>query len=195
MRAVSVRASNDDLHIGPLLREARQRQSLTISQVAEATGLTTGFLSRIERDITSPSVATLVAICEALALPVGQLFAAPETAVVRAADAPSLMLNRPGIQELLLTPRNQPRLQMIRSTIDPLGSGGDDLYTINAELEIAHVLSGSLEIEFASRTETLEAGDTMTFPARDPHTWRNPSSKRSTEMIWLMTPATWASTD
>jgi transcriptional regulator with XRE-family HTH domain len=72
MRSVPIAAGTQELRIGARLRDARQRQGLTIDQVAQSTGLTKGFISRIERDMTSPSVSTLVTVCAALSLPVSR---------------------------------------------------------------------------------------------------------------------------
>src|SRR6476620_7561773 len=141
MKALPVQATDSaNPRIGARLRDARQRQGLTIEQVAQLTGLTKGFLSRVERDITSPSVATLVAVCETLSLQVGALFAAPQTDVVRRQSAPRIQLTGEGVEERLLTPRDQARLQLVRSKIEPLANGGADLYTLNSQVEVLHVL-------------------------------------------------------
>ncbi|MEP9384897.1 helix-turn-helix domain-containing protein [Nocardioides cheoyonin] len=184
--------SGAGLHLGPRLRDARQRQGLTIDQVAQMTDLTKGFISRLERDMTSPSVATLVTICDALSLPVGELFTAPKTDLVRRTQAPRIQLTGQGAEERLLTPRAQSRLQMVRSTIEPLASAGSELYTLNAELEVLHVLKGQIELVFTGQTELLGTGDTMTFAGREPHTWRNPSATRTAEALWIISPATWS---
>ena len=183
------------LRIGPRLRDARLRQGLTIDQVAQLTDLTKGFISRLERDMVSPSVTTLVAICDVLSLPVGDLFATPKTDLIRHKDAPLIPLTGEGVEERLLTPRAQGRLQFVRSMIEPLATPGTDLYTLNAELEVIHVLKGRLELVFTGRTEVLQAGDTMTFGGREPHTWRNPSASHRTEALWIISPATWATTE
>lgn len=53
MKALPVEPSHAHVAIGSRIRAARQAQRLTIEQVADSTGLTKGFLSRIERDLTS----------------------------------------------------------------------------------------------------------------------------------------------
>jgi transcriptional regulator with XRE-family HTH domain len=92
MKALPVEPSNVPVAIGSRIRAARQSQRLTIEQVADATGLTKGFLSRVERDLTSPSVASLVTLCQVLSISIGDLFAAPETHLTKdrraAADSP-----------------------------------------------------------------------------------------------------------
>ena len=66
MKALPVEPSSAALAIGSRIRAARHAQRLTIDQVADSTGLTKGFLSRVERDLTSPSVASLVTLCQVL---------------------------------------------------------------------------------------------------------------------------------
>jgi transcriptional regulator with XRE-family HTH domain len=191
VKAVPVGPSAGPPRIGARLRAARQRQGLTIDQVAAAAEVTKGFVSRIERDETSPSVATLVTICEVLSLPVGALFEAAQTELVRRGEEPQIHLTGAGTEELLLTPRGQSRLQVIRSSIAPGGSGGAELYTLNCELEVLHVLKGRLDLVFSKDSHRLMAGDTMTFAGREPHTWSNPDATRAAEAIWVIVPASW----
>lgn len=182
----------DGLRIGARLRDARLRQGLTIEHVARLSNVTKGFVSRLERDMTSPSVTTLVTICEVLALPVGELFSAPKTDVVRRGAAPRIELTGEGIDERLLTPSGQGRLQLVHSTVEPGANGGAELYTLNAEVEVLHVLKGQIEVVFADHMEALSPGDTITFSGREPHTWRNPSTTRTAEALWIIAPASWA---
>lgn len=191
MKPVLLSPSNQGLRIGARLRDARLRQGLTIDQVGTRTNLTKGFISRVERDLTSPSVSTLVTLCEVLSLPVGELFETAKTAVVRRAEAPQVFLTGSGADERLLTPRGQGRLQLIRSVIVPGGTGGPELYTLNCELEVVHVLKGRLQLQFSQHIELLAVGDSMTFSGREPHTWANPDGARTAEVIWVVAPAPW----
>ncbi|MGJ3561185.1 helix-turn-helix domain-containing protein [Streptomyces sp. INA 01156] len=88
MKALHPKPSALPVRVGARLRACRKAQGLTIEQVAAATGLTRGFISRVERDETSPSVATLVTLCQVLSLPVGSLFEDADTEVIRLGDAP-----------------------------------------------------------------------------------------------------------
>ncbi|HKO33607.1 MAG TPA: helix-turn-helix transcriptional regulator, partial [Candidatus Limnocylindria bacterium] len=49
----------EDILIGRSLRDARRRRGLTLKAVAQEAGVTESFLSQVERDIASPSIATL----------------------------------------------------------------------------------------------------------------------------------------
>ena len=175
--------------IGARLRAARQARGLTLDQVAQAAGLTKGFVSRLERDDVSPSVASLVAVCDVLGLRVGELFDPPQH---RRSSAPAkgrlINFGGEGATERLVTPGTQTALEVIHSVIEPGGNGGDELYALACEAECAYVLSGTVEVVLADHAETLSAGDAMTFPGNAPHTWRNPRS-RPCKVLWILAPA------
>ena len=66
MKALPVQQAERSPELGSRLRNHRLRQHMTIEQLATATDLTKGFISRVEREQTSPSVASLVKLCRAL---------------------------------------------------------------------------------------------------------------------------------
>lgn len=177
MKTLPVESSGAAINIGSRLRGVRQRQRMTIDQVAELSGLTKGFLSRVERDLTSPSVSTLLKLCEVLGIEVGTLFEVPETMLVRLEEAPRVSLGGEGITEQLVTPRSEKRVQMIRAEIAPRGSGEAELYSVDCELEVLHVIAGKFTLVLPEQRVELQAGDTMTFPGREPHSWENESDE------------------
>ena len=177
--------------IGPKLRTTRLAQGLTIAQVAEATGLTKGFISRIERDETSPSVATLVTICQVLSLAIGSLFEADDHEVIALEDAPLVNFGGSRVTERLLTPRAESRVQVLRSVLEPGASGGADYYSISCEAEVLHVLAGAITLRFPHEEITLYAGDSVTIAGREPHTWVH-GSPDPAEVMWVITPAAWS---
>ena len=174
--------------IGARLRVARQRRHLTLDQVAQAAGLTKGFVSRLERDDVSPSVASLVSVCDVLGLRVGDLFDPPHSAVIRAGEGQLINFGGEGAVERLVTPGSQSALEVIHSIIEPGGNGGEELYALACDSECAYVLSGTVEVVFEQHAETLSAGDAMTFPGSSTHTWRNPGTQPC-EVLWILAPA------
>jgi len=177
------------VRIGARLRAARVARGLSIGTVAEASGLTKGFLSRLERDAASPSVASLVAVCDVIGLRVGALFDAPETALVRAGDGRLIEFGAESAEERLLTPGTQQQVEVIHSVIQGGGHGGVELYTLDCETEFAYVVGGHLELVLEDETVTLGRGDAMTFPGRTPQTWRNASATEPCEVLWVLSPA------
>jgi transcriptional regulator with XRE-family HTH domain len=192
MRPLPVSPTNNGIRIGAKLRAARKAHGYTLDQLALSAGLTKGFLSRVERDETSLSVASLITLCEVMSLDVGSLFAVPEVALVRRETAPTIDLGGTGVNERLMTPRGQPRLQVVHTTAQPGGSGGDELYTISCELEVLYVLKGSVDLILSDRRQRLTAGDALTFAGGEPHTWVNASATRPAEMVWVLVPAPWS---
>jgi transcriptional regulator with XRE-family HTH domain len=175
--------------IGARLRAARQASGLTLAAVAEQAGLTKGFLSRLERDEVSPSVASLVTVCDVLGVGVGALFEAPDTALVRAGEAPPINFGGRGLRESLLTAVSQRHLQVIRSLVEPGGGGGPELYALACDVEFVYVVSGELRLLLPGEMVDLGAGDAFTMPGTTPHTWLNPSPDTVTEVLWVLTPA------
>ena len=188
MKALPVEPSNVPVAIGSRIRAARQAQRLTIEQVADATGLTKGFLSRVERDLTSPSVASLVTLCQVLSVSVGDLFAAPETHLTKRDDGPRISLGGQGIVERLLTARSERRLQILQATIEPRGRGENELYAVDCDVDVLHVVRGRIKLILTNEEYDLEEGDTLSFPGREPHTWINPTDE-TVEVLWVLVPA------
>lgn len=181
-----VNPSPDGVPIGARLRAVRKERKLTIDNLAEITGLSKGFLSRVERDQTSPSVTSLVAICEALSLTVGELFTSPRTELVQLSSAPSVSFGGQGIKEWMVTPRSERRFQVLRSEIEPYAESDEGLYTVDCEAEVVHVIEGRFVISFPGKDFDMLAGDTMTFPGREPHSWSNPDEKPAVVLFFLI---------
>jgi transcriptional regulator with XRE-family HTH domain len=176
-------------HIGARLRDARARRGMTLTQLAGLTGLTKGFLSQVERDLTSPSVGTLLRVCEALDLPVGDLFAAAQGSLVRAAERAPVTFGGEGVEEFQLTPAGESRLLVLSSDIAPGGGSGDDAYRLQSDAEFVHVLAGTLDVHVADTSYRLATGDSLTFDAGAPHRWSNPSPIVSARVLWILAPA------
>lgn len=189
VRRPARRRESADPLIGSRLRAARQSAGLTLAAVAESAGFTKGFLSRLERDEVSPSVASLVHLCGVLRIGVGELFEPPETSLVRSADAPPINFGGQGVREVLLTPGTHRQLQVIRSVVAPGGGGGAELYSLDCEVEFVYVVGGRLRLELPGETVELDPGDAFTMPGSTPHTWCNPSDEQPCEVLWALAPA------
>ncbi len=188
-RPVAEPGTSPGVRIGGRLRAARQARGLTLEKVAAAANLTKGFISRLERDEVSPSVASLVSVCEVLGIRIGVLFETPRTQLVRAAEGRRINFGGSRVAEFLLTPGTQSQLQVIHSTIEPGGSGGTELYTLDCEVEYVYVVRGGLVVTLSGEAVHLRTGDAFTFPGREPHTWANDSGVEECEVLWALAPA------
>ncbi len=185
--------SAGEIQIGPRLRAARRERGLTISEVAEQAGLTAGFISQLERDLTSASLSSLYRICAVLGIRVGNLIDdVPSGQLIRREQQTRRSLAMGNAEHLLLTSREERRFHVTESHIPPGGSAGDELYTLPADVELVYVLRGSLELRVGDETHLLEEGDTFTYSPRDPHTWLNPSDSDEAVVLWTALPNPYA---
>lgn len=190
MRSIHTHASETELRIGEKIRSARKAQRITLDQLATASGLSKSFISRVENNATSPSITSLLQICQVLSISIGELFSEPKTTLVHLESAPRINLGGQHVVEHLVTGREESRVQMIRSTAKPHAHGGEHLYTISSELEILHVVRGSVTMVFTGHEVEMSEGDTLTFAGREPHTWH--AHEDGAELVWTLIPAAWS---
>src|SRR6185503_18373316 len=82
--------------VGPQIRRRRLERGLTLSGVAEMTGLNVGYLSQVENDKASPSLETLAALAAALDVPIAWFLLDQSVGprLVRASERPRRRLPR-----------------------------------------------------------------------------------------------------
>lgn len=174
--------------IGQRLRATRLAKGFTLEQVAKRSGLDKSFISRLERDATAASVASLLKVCGALGIQPGSLFDPPKTNLVRAEEAPSANFGGQGVQDFILSRGLRGEIMVLRTEIEPGGHGGKELYIFPADTDFVTVLEGSLEFTVGEARYTLHPGDSLTFCGQEPHTWRNLGESRAV-VLWVLSPA------
>ena len=177
--------------LGPLMRQARKRQELTLQQVAQRTELSVSYLSQIERNLLTPSVGTLKRIAGALAIPAGQLIA-PDAgtgrtmvSVLRKHERKRVAFPQSSIRYELLMPDFRRRASALWLVGD---SGAESGPAQSHEGEdIVIVLKGQLSVDVAGTWYELKAGDSICFNSELPHRWRN-GGTRTAQAIWISSP-------
>jgi transcriptional regulator with XRE-family HTH domain len=171
--------------------------NLTLADLAEEADLTASFLSQVERDITSPSVATLKRIADILGVPVGYFFEdleEPElepkqvgrrSPVVKEHERKILSPNR-GVTFYLLNPDMSGPIEFIYDVFEPGACTGEDPYT-HPGVECGLILEGELEVQVGEEIYILKKGDSITFSSEEPHRKRNPGKEQSIS-VWANTP-------
>ena len=178
-----------ELELGGRIRALRQARRLTLRDVAERSGVTESFLSQVERDVTSPSIATVQRIARALDLSIAQLFAEePQTGRVVRREA-RRRVEYQGLKAVdeFLTSNMAGRLQVILSTIEPGGGTGAEPYTHDSDEEVVVVLAGVLDLWVGDEHYVLREGDAITFPSRLPH-WNVNHGDRPASVLFCLTP-------
>ena len=205
---VSAARSAEETRLGLRVRSARERAGVTLREVARRTGLSPSFLSQLERDQVSPSIASLKQVATALGIRVADVLAeasSGEGVVVRRAERPVWTLARARYEQLAPLVPEEPdepmgraagdgaapaerRMQPQLITFEPGGSLGDHPVSHEGE-EFGLVLSGRVECAIGEEVYLLEAGDSVCFDARRPHHTRNAAEGESAYLL-VVTPPT-----
>ncbi|VDC33925.1 helix-turn-helix domain-containing protein [Pseudogemmobacter humi] len=178
--------------IGSEIRDLRKAKRLTIKALSEATGISIGHLSEIERGISSPSIKALHDIARALGVTIGWFLhnaeeseSAERRHIVRAGNRRSLRFSS-GVADELLSPNLRGQLELLMSRFPPGAVGADVPYNHTGE-EAGIVLSGALEMWIGDECFLLAEGDSFAFPSTTPHRYRNPGETEAV-VIWAITP-------
>ncbi|MFJ9775037.1 helix-turn-helix domain-containing protein [Kitasatospora sp. NPDC101157] len=166
------------------MREIRAGRGLSLTEVAHRAGVTKGFLSQLERGLTSVSVPTLLRLCEVLRIGVGELFDYPDEPVVQGGSR--IDMGGEGVVEYLLTPAGTTEFQVFRSVIEP-GGGTGGPYRLGPGSVFAMGLSGSTRLVVGGETRMLSAGASTSFSGEVLHQFDNPGPTAS-EVLWVVSP-------
>jgi DNA-binding transcriptional MerR regulator/quercetin dioxygenase-like cupin family protein len=181
-------AAETSSHPGQHFRRLRTRRGLSLAQVAQATGVSIGFLSALERGQMRSSVATLRRIARFYRTNILSLFepASDNPRLVRSNERKILETNPEVRMELLAWGNTAMEPHLFR--IKP-GGGSGESYSHEGE-EFLHVLRGNFEIWLGGKEHyELRPGDSLYFESSTPHRWKNPGRKE-TWLLWINTPPT-----
>lgn len=161
--------------IGREVRRYREKLNVTITELARTAGLSPGMLSKIENGATSPSLASLQAVANALQVPVTALFRSYEEArtatFVRAGEGLNIERRgtRAGHQYQLLGHAPSGPL-MVEPYLITLTTESD-VFPIfqHAGIEFIYMLEGEFGYRHGSEVYTLTPGDSLYFDADVPH--------------------------
>lgn len=174
------------MDIGLKLKELRILKGLTQEELADRAELSKGFISQLERDLTSPSIATLMDILQCLGTSIGEFFnETPEEQIVFGKtdyfEKHDLELKNeikwiiPNAQKNMMEP--------ILLTLEP----GGETYPDNPHEgeEFGYVLQGNISIHIGSKTYKAKKGESFYFVSDKKHYL---SSKAGAVLIWVSSP-------
>jgi transcriptional regulator with XRE-family HTH domain len=152
------------MKIGNRIKNLRTSQRITLKELAKTTGLTTSFLSQLERDLTSPSVSSLEKIAQALNTKVGNFFEKEERKelvfIKKGMGKKSIDKEKNIASESLASGFLNIKMQPF---VFALGSGAEltkELIYPQGE-KFGMVLKGKVELWYDSEKLTLEEGDSI----------------------------------
>lgn len=172
--------------IGEKIKELRNMQGLTQEELASRCELSKGFISQVERDLTSPSIATLMDILQGLGTTASQFFQEePEEEIV---FTPKDYFEKVDQEyrnkiEWVIPNAQKNRMEPIRLTLEKGGQTAPD--TPHDGEEFGYVLKGSVVLHVGSRHFTVKAGHSFYYTADKEHYI---TSKEGATLIWVSTP-------
>lgn len=175
------------MDIGHKIKLLRVQKGLTLEELASRSELTKGFLSQMERNLTSPSIATLDDILEALGTTLGEFFKEEkeEKLVFRKKDF--FVDEREGYTVHWIVPNTQ------KNEMEPilveLPQGGESfVMDPHSGEEFGYVLEGCVTL-FCGEEEAhvVHKGETFYLSGKSSHFLKN-EKKTTAKILWVSTP-------
>jgi transcriptional regulator with XRE-family HTH domain len=179
-----------DLDVGIRIRRLRNVRGLSLAEVSARSGLSAGFLSQIERGISSASIRALARIAEALEAAIGDIFQMNDSTegensfVSRHEDRKIVAFPEMKASKELLTPfPGVPRLDMYILTMEPGGTSGEQPFSHSGQ-EAGLIIQGGIELIVDGQKAILGEGDSFRFASSRQHQYRNAGSVVA-KAIWI----------
>ncbi|EEP73681.1 transcriptional regulator [Micromonospora sp. ATCC 39149] len=165
--------------VGPRLKRLRTQRGVTLTALAEATGISKSTLSRLEGGQRRPSLELLLPIAQAHQVPLDELVGAPEVGDPRIRLVP----RRANGRTVLPLTRQASSLQAWKVII-PADQTEPDL-RVHEGYEWLYVLSGRLRLVLAGHDFVLRAGEAAEFDTRLPH-WFGSTGQNFVEILSIL---------
>jgi len=202
-----------NVNVGSLIRRERQKQGLSLRELARRVGVSASMLSQVETDRTRPSVSTIYAIATELGLSIDALLSesggtAADGSRVGLAAAHGGLAAAPavtGLASQLIRPEDRRKLELESGvtwellsdllphlvdfmfvTYEPGGrSSSSGKLMRHSGTEFAYLLRGKLKIQVGFDEYVLQPGDALAFDSTEPHLLVNEGTEPA-EGIWFV---------
>ncbi|MGM1045661.1 MAG: helix-turn-helix domain-containing protein [Bacillota bacterium] len=174
------------MDIGSNIRAIRKRKNITIAQICEETGLSQGFLSQVETNKTSPSIATLENIAQALKVPLAYLLLKKEErmGIVRKEER---KITTSGVENLKVEHLSSTKnVRMMLVEFPPGASTGEVPHAHEGE-EVHVVIKGKIYAEQGEDHAEFGEGDSFSWNACTPHLVKNIGDEQAIVLISVYT--------
>ena len=174
------------MQLGQKIKELRMMYGLTQEELADRAELSKGFISQLERDLTSPSIATLVDVLSCLGTDLAHFFSdlEPEQVVFKPDDMFTKIDEDAKSTTCWLVPTAQKnRMEPILLTLE----AGGETYPDNPHEgeEFGYVLQGSIAIHLGNKLYRAKKGESFYFTPDKKHYL---TSKTGAIILWVSSP-------
>lgn len=174
------------MDIGNKLKELRVLKGLTQEELADRSELSKGFISQLERNLTSPSITTLMDILQCLGTSIGEFFnEAPDEQIVFGKQDYFVKEDTEYKNEIkwIIPNAQKNTIEPIYLTLQAGGSTCPD--TPHEGEEFGYVLQGAVSIHLGNKTYKAKKGECFYYTADKTHFL---SSKNGATLIWVSSP-------
>ncbi len=172
--------------LGAKVRELRRERGLSVRTLAARTGFSPSFISQMEAEAVSPSIASLGKVAEELGVSLGQFFSSIESAprkVVRKEERSEYQSGWSKSTVSLLADASPGRkLSAVEVSVQPGGSSGKHA-AFGIQEAVALVISGKLVVGLEGQEVELFEGDAVYVSEGAGFSWKNSSSEEATLVI------------
>ncbi|MFR4121316.1 MAG: helix-turn-helix domain-containing protein [Clostridium sp.] len=174
------------MDIGNKLKELRVLKGLTQEELADRSELSKGFISQLERNLTSPSITTLMDILQCLGTSIGEFFnEAPDEQIVFGKQDYFVKEDTEYKNEIkwIIPNAQKNTMEPIYLTLEAGGSTCPD--TPHEGEEFGYILQGTVSIHLGNKTYKAKKGESFYYTADKTHFL---SSKNGATLIWVSSP-------
>ena len=176
--------------LGADLRALRKARKITLEELATRLNKSVGWLSQVERNLSTPSTQDLEKVAKVFAVPVSLFFgtsAGPKNEIgkiVREKNRREIGVREDGLIEALLSPDLTDSFEVLHSTFLP---GAERQHNIaRATQEVAYIVSGKMDLWLDDEKFTLVAGDSLRIRNQS-YRWANPYNEPAIA-VWVISP-------
>lgn len=174
------------MKIGGKLKELRILKGLTQEELADRAELSKGFISQLERDLTSPSISTLMDILQCLGTSIGEFFNDKKEEQIVFGKNDYFVKEDGELKNKIqwIIPNAQKNMmEPICLSLEPGGATYPD--APHEGEEFGYVLQGAVSIHLGSHVHKAKKGESFYYTSDKPH---HLSSKSGAVIMWVSSP-------
>jgi transcriptional regulator with XRE-family HTH domain len=174
------------MKIGQKLKELRLQNDLTLEELASRSELTKGFLSQLERDLTSPNITALENILEALGTNLSDFFQSKEEEQIVFHTNDFFVDDQDERTIEWIIPNAQKNeMEPILLTLKP-GATSQEMKAHAGE-EFGYILKGTVVLIRGNKKYKMKAKETFYISGKQGHYLQNTGSSEA-KILWVSTP-------
>ena len=174
------------MNLGEKIKRMSNQKGLTQEELADRCELTKGYISQLENDLNSPSIATLTDILYALGSSLSEFFKEETAEKVVFSKDEFIEKDSDGMLLRWLIPNAQKN--MLEPVLVELNEGVSTILDVPHEgEEFGFVLEGRIGINLGKSQHVCKKGEAFYYTANKPHSIQN-VGKGKAKFIWISTP-------